>query len=159
MYLQLMNSDTNAPSANKKWRELTTLVDRSTEFLWEITLANLRAFGMKKCPTVSNKVHTFGDVVLTEEMTGILNLAPKFAVEPSNTPHELLTMVRQVARQAPEAECDRYTLHLLDSDDVRSMRMMRSFLVSRPAAQFFRKMYTVEAKRLPEKPGLWQPDA
>ncbi|KAH6942040.1 hypothetical protein HPB50_027484 [Hyalomma asiaticum] len=67
----------------------------------------LRAISPKKPPLPKNRVHTVGAVELPEKVRDFLSLGPKFAAEPRKAPHELLTIVRQVARRAPEGETDR----------------------------------------------------
>ncbi|KAH7963746.1 hypothetical protein HPB52_022710 [Rhipicephalus sanguineus] len=106
LYLQLHHLD-RPSTAKKKWRELCVLIDRATEFLWQRMLTTLRDSTPKKPPQPSNRVHIVGEIALPEEVNQILGLGPKFAVEPRKTPHELLTLVRQVAQRMPEDESNR----------------------------------------------------
>lgn len=48
-----------------------------------------------------------GDVELPEKVRQLLSRAPKFAVEARITPHELLTLVRQIAQRIPDGESNR----------------------------------------------------
>ncbi|XP_049528721.1 LOW QUALITY PROTEIN: uncharacterized protein LOC125947615 [Dermacentor silvarum] len=106
LYLQLQRLE-RPSTAKKKWRELCALTDRTTEFLWQRTLTALRDITPKKSPQTSNRVHIVGDVDLPEKVRQLLSLGPKFAVEPRKTPHELLTLVRQISQRIPEGESNR----------------------------------------------------
>ncbi|KAH6923475.1 hypothetical protein HPB50_001296 [Hyalomma asiaticum] len=93
-------------NAKKKWRELSTTIDRKAEYLWQHTLFHLRAMTPKKETATNNPVHTLRGVVLPEPVRSVLRHGPKLATEPTCSPYYLLTYVRQVARQIPEGERD-----------------------------------------------------
>ncbi|XP_077509464.1 uncharacterized protein LOC144120691 [Amblyomma americanum] len=62
--------------------------DRTTEFLWQCALPQLRAITKK----MHSPVHTYGEVSLPEQVQGVLRRGPKFAVEPRQSASELLAM-------------------------------------------------------------------
>lgn len=107
LFFRLHSADTHH-IAQKKWRDLCVITSRTTEFIWQHALVQLRAFSPKKVsPPPSNPVHSTCDVPLPDSVKRVLRLGPKFAVEPQKSPPELLTLVRQVARRAPESETER----------------------------------------------------
>ncbi|XP_077553291.1 uncharacterized protein LOC144168094 [Haemaphysalis longicornis] len=95
------------PGGNRALRSFFAIVDSSTEFLWQQVLQQLRA-DLPKRPTGQRcVVQTVGDAELSDDLRDVLSLGPKFAVEPKMKAPELLSLVRQVSRYAPEAEVDR----------------------------------------------------
>ncbi|KAH6945467.1 hypothetical protein HPB50_008686 [Hyalomma asiaticum] len=78
-----------------------------TEFIWQHMLAHLRAITPWKKPSPSNPIHTACEVPIPGCVQRVLSLGPKFATQPQLAPPEMLTLVRQVAKRAPEAETDR----------------------------------------------------
>lgn len=81
--------------------------DRTTEFLWQCALPQLRAITKKTHQESFSPVHTYGEVSLPEQVQDVLRRGPKFAVEPRRSAPELLAMVRQVSSLAAAPEVDR----------------------------------------------------
>ncbi|KAH6940934.1 hypothetical protein HPB50_010440 [Hyalomma asiaticum] len=102
--LKLQTAEDNF-NAKKKWRELSTTIDRKAEYLWQHTLFHLRAMTPKKESATNNPVHTQGGV-LPEPVRRVLCHGPKLATKSTCSPYDLLTSVRQAARQISEGERD-----------------------------------------------------
>ncbi|XP_049268906.1 uncharacterized protein LOC119381959 [Rhipicephalus sanguineus] len=94
-------------------REFSRLTSSSTEFLWQQLSVPLRN-QVQKSPVPTNPIHVVGDVTLPEHVQRVLGCGPKFAVEPQKSRPELLSMVRQVSKEVPEAEFDRSISEGLD---------------------------------------------
>ncbi|KAH6942435.1 hypothetical protein HPB50_005498 [Hyalomma asiaticum] len=106
MFFQV-NSTDSPRRAKKKWLEFCVSTGRMTEFIWQHMLAHLRAITPWKKPSPSNPIHTACEVPIPDCVQRVLSLGPKFATQPQLAPPEMLTLVRQVAKRAPEAETDR----------------------------------------------------
>ncbi|KAH6945291.1 hypothetical protein HPB50_007753 [Hyalomma asiaticum] len=106
MFFQV-NSTDSPRRAKKKWLEFCVSTGRMTEFIWQHMLAHLRAITPWKKPSPSNPIHTACEVPIPDCVQRVLSLGPKFATQPQLAPLEMLTLVRQVAKRAPEAETDR----------------------------------------------------
>ncbi|KAG0431773.1 hypothetical protein HPB47_021465 [Ixodes persulcatus] len=91
-------------SDNGRLREFLIIVDRTTEFLWQVSLQRLRSTVPKKRPAATGDVKTVSDVDLPADARRMLSLGPKFAVEPRMSAPELLGLVRAVSRCAPVDE-------------------------------------------------------
>ncbi|KAH6919373.1 hypothetical protein HPB50_029634 [Hyalomma asiaticum] len=96
--------------ASRQFHVLSSLANRTTEFIWQRTLPHLRALIPKKSGTPGNFIHTFADVTLRDFSRRVLSMGPKFAVAPRSTGPELVTYVRQVSRLADGADAERYLL-------------------------------------------------
>ncbi|KAH6938276.1 hypothetical protein HPB50_008323 [Hyalomma asiaticum] len=106
MFFQV-NSTDSPRRAKKKWLEFCVSTGRMTEFIWQHMLAHLRAITPWKKPSPSNPIHTACEVPIPDCVQRVLSLGPKLATQPQLAPPEMLTLVRQVAKRAPEAETDR----------------------------------------------------
>ncbi|KAH6928444.1 hypothetical protein HPB50_016286 [Hyalomma asiaticum] len=106
MFFQV-NSTDSPRRAKKKWLEFCVSTGRMIEFIWQHMLAHLRAITPWKKPSPSNPIHTACEVPIPDCVQRVLSLGPKFATQPQLAPPEMLTLVRQVAKRAPEAETDR----------------------------------------------------
>ncbi|KAH6920074.1 hypothetical protein HPB50_028938 [Hyalomma asiaticum] len=93
--------------ASRQFHVLSSLANRTTEFIWQRTLPHLRALVPKKSGTPGNFIHTFADVTLPDFARRVLSMGPKFAVPPRSTGPELVTYVRQVSRLADGADAER----------------------------------------------------
>ncbi|KAH8033811.1 hypothetical protein HPB51_016266 [Rhipicephalus microplus] len=71
------------------------------------TVRSLRQSLRKKTPVPKSQVKVIGNTTLPDNIREVLELGPKFAVEPKKSAPELLGMVRQVSKQVPDAESDR----------------------------------------------------
>ncbi|KAH6927454.1 hypothetical protein HPB50_004184 [Hyalomma asiaticum] len=78
-----------------------------TEFHWRLQLRQLRDMVKKVRVSAAGKVHVVEDIRLPGFVRGVLGLGPKFAVQPQMKKPELLSMVRQVSKRAPEHEATR----------------------------------------------------
>ncbi|KAH6924718.1 hypothetical protein HPB50_022746 [Hyalomma asiaticum] len=81
-----------APSA-RQFHVLSSLANRTTEFIWQRTLPHLRALIPKKSGTSGNFIHTFADVTLPDFARRVLSMG-------------LVTYVRQVSRLADGADAE-----------------------------------------------------
>ncbi|KAH6924962.1 hypothetical protein HPB50_027033 [Hyalomma asiaticum] len=71
--------------AARQFHVLSSLANRTTEFIWQRTLPHLRALIPKKPGTSGNFIHTFADVTLPDFARRVLSMGPKFAVPPRST--------------------------------------------------------------------------
>ncbi|KAH6922488.1 hypothetical protein HPB50_014973 [Hyalomma asiaticum] len=78
-----------------------------TEFHWRLQLRQLCDMVKKVRVSAAGKVHVVEDIHLPGFVRGVLGLGPKFAVQPQMKKPELLSMVRQVSKRAPEHEATR----------------------------------------------------
>ncbi|KAH6923844.1 hypothetical protein HPB50_007790 [Hyalomma asiaticum] len=101
--LKLQAAESNF-DAKKKWRELSTTIDRKAEHLLQHTLFHFHAMTPKNETATSNSVHTVRGVLLPQLVSRVFCHGPKFATAPACSPYDLLTYARQVARQVPEGE-------------------------------------------------------
>ncbi|KAH7968566.1 hypothetical protein HPB52_009681 [Rhipicephalus sanguineus] len=96
-------------------RQFFLIADHTTEFLWNVTLAKLRAQKPKKqCSPGQQAVRTAGNITLPDYVQRVLSLGPKFAVEPRKTAPELLSMARCIGRAAPDSESVRCVSECVD---------------------------------------------
>ncbi|KAH7981930.1 hypothetical protein HPB52_001811 [Rhipicephalus sanguineus] len=70
-------------------------------------LPGLRQGLRKKTPASKSQVNIIGGLTLPDSIQKVLELGPKFAVEPKKSAPELLEMVRQVSKRVPDAESER----------------------------------------------------
>ncbi|KAH9365765.1 hypothetical protein HPB48_016849 [Haemaphysalis longicornis] len=95
-----------AATAKVKWREYCRLINWTTESQWQTTLGFLRSAQPDKTPRSGNQVHVIGDAALPDHARRVLQLGPKYAMEPKKSAAEQLGMVRDVSRLASEDEGD-----------------------------------------------------
>ncbi|KAH9383889.1 hypothetical protein HPB48_025735 [Haemaphysalis longicornis] len=76
------------------------------ESLWKPALTQLKANRRHRRKEHGNFVRTEGGLQLPTDVCETLNLGPKFAVEPRLSPPELLSLVRQVSKRAPDPQSD-----------------------------------------------------
>lgn len=91
----------------RRWLELCRTVDDVVEALWKPTLSQLRGSLPNKQPKHHNVVHSEGNIHLPDFMQQTLELGPEFAVEPTTTRPELLSLVRNMAKPASEQDFTR----------------------------------------------------
>ncbi|XP_049529011.1 uncharacterized protein LOC125947773 [Dermacentor silvarum] len=97
-----LRMETESSSLEWTLRSFSHLIARRTECEWQAQLRLLRSRLPKKGPLHHNPVHTTEQVNLPGNIHDALALGPKFAVETKRRPEELLTLVRQVSKFAPE---------------------------------------------------------
>ncbi|KAH8042638.1 hypothetical protein HPB51_024870 [Rhipicephalus microplus] len=107
MYRDILRLRLNTTGSENAWAHFSRIINRTTEFLWNHVLPGLRQSLRKKTPVPKSQVKVIGNTTLPDNIREVLELGPKFAVEPKKSAPELLGMVRQVSKQVPDAESDR----------------------------------------------------
>ncbi|KAH6919743.1 hypothetical protein HPB50_029269 [Hyalomma asiaticum] len=90
--------------SDRDLRQFMLIADRTTDFLWQSHLSQLRSLVPRGQPTSSCPIHMVEQVHLPEDVRNVLGHGPKFAVQTKRTAPELLSYVRQVSRLAPNDE-------------------------------------------------------
>ncbi|KAH7963171.1 hypothetical protein HPB52_019865 [Rhipicephalus sanguineus] len=83
------------------------ILDSTTEWLWQLTLQQLRACLPKKTPVARTIVHTVGNVQISDKVSKVLSQVPKFTVQPKKSALDQLAMVKKFGSYAPDTETDR----------------------------------------------------
>ncbi|KAH8027500.1 hypothetical protein HPB51_007033 [Rhipicephalus microplus] len=107
MYRDILRLRLKTTGSENAWAHFSRIINRTTEFLWNHVLPGLRQSLRKKTPVPKSQVKVIGNTTLPDNIREVLELGPKFAVEPKKSAPELLGMVRQVSKQVPDAESDR----------------------------------------------------
>ncbi|KAH7957059.1 hypothetical protein HPB52_014832 [Rhipicephalus sanguineus] len=91
------------------------IADRMTELLWQVQLRQLRVQVNKNCRKVVCDVHVPEGFELPGSVREVLGLGPKFAQTAKRTKPELLSIVREVSKRAPELDAARMNSEGLDA--------------------------------------------
>ncbi|XP_075740669.1 uncharacterized protein LOC142786855 [Rhipicephalus microplus] len=107
LYVQVDRGPGDRSARVKKRHEWTKLIDHAVESRWKQELLLLRR--QKRRPQVrsAGQLHVEEGISLPDYVRTTLSLGPKFAVEKKNSPAELLSLVRNVSRAAPDSESER----------------------------------------------------
>ncbi|KAH8032749.1 hypothetical protein HPB51_001447 [Rhipicephalus microplus] len=107
LYVQVDRGPGDRSARVKKRHEWTKLIDHAVESRWKQELLLLRR--QKRRPQVrsAGQLHVEEGISLPDYVRTTLSLGPKFAVERKNSPAELLSLVRNVSRAAPDSESER----------------------------------------------------
>lgn len=102
-----LKASTEPSSLGLTLRKFLRFADQKTECLWQCQLRELRGRCSGTGPTPGNTVHSPENLDLPEHIHNVLALGPKFAVESSKRPEEMLSMVRQISKFVAEEDVSR----------------------------------------------------
>ncbi|KAH6920606.1 hypothetical protein HPB50_028406 [Hyalomma asiaticum] len=112
--VQLHNS-LESSVAGFQLRRYLQFAGQVTEVLWVPQLRYLRERVTRVSRKAKGKVHVPEGLQLPDDVIQVLELGPKFGVQSQRTNPELLTVVRQVSRNATEGQEERLTSEGVDA--------------------------------------------
>ncbi|KAH8009676.1 hypothetical protein HPB51_018987 [Rhipicephalus microplus] len=94
-------------AAEIHFRKHLRLADQMIEFHWKLQLRLLRDLVDKVRVSATSNVHVAEGICLPDFVLEVLELGPKFAVQPQKNKPELVSIVRQVSKRVPEDQATR----------------------------------------------------